>query len=325
MQRIVTGSVLAFVCITVYPYKLGIQNIPYSLRQKCSASSIALLTDEKAFDILGSSSETYLENKGMCCTRVFSVYDVALHPITPECLASIDILLVDIADFGMRTTPSIRALVNSLYCAASSGTHVIILDRPNPFGYRMEGSLTSFDSESGYLPVPLRHGMTAGELAWFCNMHCLARPAHLHVVQMSGYDREHDYWLQNNASSLFTLLNHVSPLSYKHDVLYVPVCGSQADWNVFSDSMRSCGITASVDRLSHGITCSLSVDNPSSVAIFKAIGYIIDFLRAQSIDVRVDSVLKACSGNQVNDALIQFFGKAKSSFMYAPVPLISVS
>ena len=102
---------------------------------------------------------------------VFSLYGEVRRP-TPAMLDSFDVLLVDLQDLGCRIYTFITSLRYVLEAAAQSGKRVLVLDRPNPAGRPVEGlSLRpGWESFVGAGPLPMRHGLTMGELArWFVN------------------------------------------------------------------------------------------------------------------------------------------------------------
>ncbi len=100
---------------------------------------------------------------------VFSLYGEVRRP-TPAMLAHCDVLLVDLQDLGCRIYTFITTLRYVLEAAAAQGVAVWVLDRPNPIGRPVEGlSLRpGWESFVGAGPLPMRHGLTLGELArWF--------------------------------------------------------------------------------------------------------------------------------------------------------------
>jgi len=100
---------------------------------------------------------------------VFSLYGRVRRP-TDAMLQSFDVLLVDLQDLGCRVYTFITTLAYVLEAAAKHRKEVWVLDRPNPAGRPVEGSLLrpGWESFVGAGPLPMRHGMTLGELArWF--------------------------------------------------------------------------------------------------------------------------------------------------------------
>ena len=106
----------------------------------------------------------------------------------------IDALVFDIQDVGTRVYTYIATMAYAMQAAAEGGIDFIVLDRPNPVnGTDMEGAILEypeFSSFIGLFPTPLRHGMTAGELALLFNDKYLDRKAKLTVVPMEGWTRE---------------------------------------------------------------------------------------------------------------------------------------
>ncbi len=121
---------------------------------------------------------------------VFSLYADSRRP-TKEMFDLIDVLLVDLQDVGTRVYTFIWTLAYCLEAAAQWGKRVIVLDRPNPVGGEIiEGGLVrpEWTSFVGLYPLPMRHGLTIGELARLLNDH-FAIGAELDVVSMQGWRR----------------------------------------------------------------------------------------------------------------------------------------
>ncbi len=121
---------------------------------------------------------------------VYSLYGDVLKP-TVRMLDGLDALVFDIQDSGTRFYTYITTMGYSMEAAAGKGIAFYVLDRPNPItaslvqGPVMDNDLRSF---TGYFPLPIRHGMTVGELAQLFNAENNIH-ADLHVIKMSGYDR----------------------------------------------------------------------------------------------------------------------------------------
>ncbi|MGC8781821.1 MAG: exo-beta-N-acetylmuramidase NamZ domain-containing protein, partial [Anaerolineae bacterium] len=98
---------------------------------------------------------------------IYSLYGATREP-TAAMLAGLDLLLFDVQDVGARFYTFISTLYYVLRAAGRHGVPVIVLDRPNPInGIAIEGPLLAGGLESfvGIAPIPIRHGMTIGELA----------------------------------------------------------------------------------------------------------------------------------------------------------------
>ena len=121
---------------------------------------------------------------------IYSLYGRTSAP-TDSMLAGLDAIAVDLQDVGARYYTYISTAVEVMKVAARHRLPVLILDRPNPIGGAVQGGVldTSFTSFVGRLPVPMRHGLTMGEMARFANDR-LGIGAVLHVVPASGWRRD---------------------------------------------------------------------------------------------------------------------------------------
>jgi uncharacterized protein YbbC (DUF1343 family)/CubicO group peptidase (beta-lactamase class C family) len=123
--------------------------------------------------------------------KVWSLYGKTLRP-TPEMLRGLDALVFDIQDIGTRFYTYESTMHYAMEEAAKAKLPFYVLDRPNPItGTHVEGPMLDADklSFTGSFPLPLRHGMTMGELALFMNAG--KHPgAGLHVIEMTGWHRE---------------------------------------------------------------------------------------------------------------------------------------
>ncbi len=118
---------------------------------------------------------------------VFSLYGEVRRP-TDAMMDSFDVLLVDLQDLGCRIYTFITTLRYVLEAAARHGKSVWVLDRPNPAGRPVEGTLLQpgWESFVGAGPMPMRHGMTMGELGhWFIAQLGLA--VDYQVIRMTGW------------------------------------------------------------------------------------------------------------------------------------------
>src|SRR5262249_46115751 len=125
---------------------------------------------------------------------IYSLYGKNRRP-TEDQLAGIDTLVYDIQDIGCRFYTYLTTLGYILETAAKHGLRLVVLDRPNPVGgLLVEGPLLDRKHESfvGYHPLPVRHGMTLGELALLFNKERKIG-ADLEVVRLEGWRREDLY------------------------------------------------------------------------------------------------------------------------------------
>jgi len=136
---------------------------------------------------------------------VFSLYGQQTMAPPEVLLRNLDVLVFDLQDIGTRTWTYVGAMIYSMRAAARTQRPIIVLDRPNPItGYIIEGPLldsalanpndpTPDRPGQAYAlwPMPLRHGMTMGELALYFN-DVLKIHANLHVIPARGWRR--DVW-----------------------------------------------------------------------------------------------------------------------------------
>jgi uncharacterized protein YbbC (DUF1343 family) len=119
---------------------------------------------------------------------IYSLYSDTREP-TAEMLRGLTVLVVDLQDIGARIYTYIYTMANCLRACARHGVPVIVCDRPNPInGVDVEGAALApgYESFVGQFPIPMRHGMTIGELARFFNQE-FAINADLEVVPMDGW------------------------------------------------------------------------------------------------------------------------------------------
>jgi len=120
----------------------------------------------------------------------FSLYGEARKP-SPEMLADVDLLVFDVQDVGTRVYTFVYTMALAMEAARDNGKRFIVLDRPNPInGLAIEGNILEpgFSSFVGMFPIPMRHGMTVGELALLFNKE-FDIGCDLEVVKMEGWNR----------------------------------------------------------------------------------------------------------------------------------------
>lgn len=122
---------------------------------------------------------------------IWSLYDKGRYRMTPEMLRGVDTLVFDIQDVGARFYTYGCTMLYALDQAAKAKIPFYVLDRPNPItGVHVEGPLLDHDLESfiGCYGLPIRHGLTMGELATMANSE-RKLGADLHVVKLKGWSR----------------------------------------------------------------------------------------------------------------------------------------
>jgi uncharacterized protein YbbC (DUF1343 family) len=122
---------------------------------------------------------------------VYSLYSETREP-TASMLKDLDVLVIDLQDVGVRIYTYIYTMANCLKAARKLGLKVIVCDRPNPVGgTQVEGPVlvNGWESFVGMYPIPMRHGMTIGEIARLFNDH-FGIGADLEIVPMKGWRRD---------------------------------------------------------------------------------------------------------------------------------------
>ncbi len=135
---------------------------------------------------------------------VVSLYGNKKKPL-PGDLAGIDILIYDIQDVGVRFYTYISTLHYLMEACAENDIPLLILDRPDPLGYYVDGPImeNEFRSFVGMHPIPVVYGMTPGELAQMINGEGWLKDGEkcrLEVIPCSGYDHNTRYQLPVNPS-----------------------------------------------------------------------------------------------------------------------------
>ena len=118
---------------------------------------------------------------------VFSLYGEVRRPMG-QSMGTFDVMLVDLQDLGTRIYTFITTLLYVLQAAAAHGKAVWVLDRPNPAGRPVEGLtlLPGWESFVGAGPMPMRHGLTLGEMGrWFIKQYGL--DVEYRVIEMEGW------------------------------------------------------------------------------------------------------------------------------------------
>jgi uncharacterized protein YbbC (DUF1343 family) len=144
---------------------------------------------------------------------IYSLYGSHFRP-SPEQLARVDVLIYDLQDIGTRFYTYITTLKYILEAAATQNKKVIICDRPNPLGgAKIEGPLLQprFKSFIGALPLPIRYGLTPGELALMMKGEgWIPKDVELEVIPMEGWTRA-DLWPETGLEWIPTSPNIPGP------------------------------------------------------------------------------------------------------------------
>ncbi len=158
------------------------------LRQSTNLNFVCLFSPQHGWDSVEQanmipSSDTVLQN-----IPVFSLYKNETRKMTPSQLEKFDVLLIDLQDVGCRVYTFVATVLYALKSCAEHNKEVWILDRPNPVGRTIEGSIlqSSFQSIVGVWNIPMSYGLTLGELSqMYVKMEKLNLT--LQVIKMKDY------------------------------------------------------------------------------------------------------------------------------------------
>jgi uncharacterized protein YbbC (DUF1343 family) len=144
--------------------------------------------------ILGETQDNMIEWQTFRDKRTalpaYSLYGETRKP-TSEMLDDVDVLVFDVQDVGTRVYTFIYTMALAMEASRECGKRFIVLDRPNPInGLQIEGNIleSEFSSFVGMFPIPMRHGMTIGELALMFNRE-FGIGCQLEIIKMEGWRR----------------------------------------------------------------------------------------------------------------------------------------
>lgn len=129
-----------------------------------------------------------------------SLYESGVNRPSDESMAEFDVMVFDLQDVGVRFYTYNATMARMMDACAHFGKKMIVLDRPNPLGYYVDGPILDMKYKSGvgWLPVPVVHGMTLGELALMINGEGWLKDGiqcDLTVVPCKNYTRDMEYVL----------------------------------------------------------------------------------------------------------------------------------
>lgn len=204
-------------------FKLGIENISKEFLQSLTIQGridcyrVGIVTNHTGIDQHGKRSIDILLSHGLRIKKIYVPEDDfcyfkngieanvdsatkiplamlahvdALKKNNEYLFADIDVLFMDMQEPGVTPNTYLATMCKVLQSAASQNKTVVVLDRPNVLGANMEGIISdSKKNVQEQVSIPLRSGMTIGELARYFNSNILVKSANLFVVPMSNYDR----------------------------------------------------------------------------------------------------------------------------------------
>lgn len=128
---------------------------------------------------------------------ILSLYNGNTKRPTDDVMRSFDILVVDMQDVGLRFYTYYISMLRMVDACADFGVKVVVLDRPNPNGHYIDGPILDMKYKSGvgWLPIPVVHGLTMGEIALMAIGEGWAKSADLEVVRCRNYTHSTHYIL----------------------------------------------------------------------------------------------------------------------------------
>lgn len=226
-------AAFSFLSLFSIEFKLGIENIPHHVYKILQKNRIGLITNQTGITQNKQTTLSVLLQQNCNVQYIFApehgvtgtvpagetvtnkqqnntgIPIISLYregqgiAIEKHYLNNIDILLFDIQDSGMRHYTYISTLYKIIKIAAKEDKQLFVFDRPNPLGRYIEGPSVekNFESFISIAPIPLRHGLTIGELARYYNEILLQKKATVFVVPMHHYNKDtHTFTLQSPLS-----------------------------------------------------------------------------------------------------------------------------
>ena len=327
-------------------FKLGLENISQEFLRSLTprkdfSYTVALVTNHTGKDQAGNRNVDILLQKELHIKKIFvpinglnaenhkSACQKSIDPVTHipifnlqgrhiniEDLKGIDVIFFDLQDIGIRYSGPFGILVNVMEVAGRLGKTVVVLDRPNLLGDAIEGAFGPTDIQQSFLSVsvPVRYGMTIGELAQYCNKYLLKTAAPLFVVPMDHYNR-HLYpynapigKLSPNINSIESchgysflgLLGEVAPFdigigtdkAFQCILLPYHIAFAKKQWSVLQEQLKDLGIDSKFYRYySHRKKefCSglrVCIRDIGNFSLFKALVTTLEFFQKEGVPLK---------------------------------------
>lgn len=251
-------------------------------------------------------------------------HSISGKSINSDILKQVHAIAYDIQDSGMRHYTYISTMLCALESCAAYNRPLYIFDRPNFLGFNMEGPLVEADLKSfiSIASIPLRHGMTVGELARYFNQHVIKTPAQLHVVPMRDYTRVmHAPFLAELSPNLLSeqslygysflgLLGEIrpfhvgvgTPLAFQVVMLPESRQLSANDWNELIALFAQFDIRAYKDRMVRNRTPYVGVrllfPEKAPFASFELFLKLVSFFRKRNVEISFSPVFDKAIGTK---------------------------
>ena len=348
-------------CNSTDAFKLGLENVSQEFLRALTPRHdmsyvVALVTNHTGKDQLGNRNVDILREKGLHIKKIFVPFDdgycgststrcidhVTHIPIInlqgrrikKEDIKDVDVIFFDLQDVGIRFSGSLGPLVNVMEVAGQLNKTLVVLDRPNLLGAAMEGAFGPVDIEQSLIAsaVPIRYGMTIGELAHYCNKNVLKKTANLYVVPMDNYNRLLFPYktvigsLSPNIRSIESchgysflgLLGEVSPFdigigtdnAFQCILLPERVCFTKKQWFKLKNELKDLGIDSTFYKYysqRKKETCSglrVCICDISNFSLFKALVTTLEFFKHEGVELKFSEHFSAIPGmNRVKDLI----------------------
>lgn len=217
-----------------------------------------------------------------------------------------DLILVDVPTVGLSCVLSCHFLFDLLDNAVVYNIPVLLFDKPNMLGEKIEGPVCSFMKNNRCFKLPFRHGMTLGELARYYNAEVLQGKAVIHIVPVNNYNRSepscaksiYDACFQDAvaAFAICGVMHQIAPLGYLADaghcncIMLPPESEfAEQEWYQLQSLLKALGVTSFLYRYSdkdcHGLYRGLKLTDihVDQIDCFRVLLTIIDFFKASGI------------------------------------------
>jgi len=343
-------------------FRLGVENLtPEFLRSLCPKKGlgykVGLVTNQTGKDQAGIRTVDILLKKGLNVSRLFcpehgmdgtalasedvddsrdqktGIEIVSLYrksttsSFSEDVLKGIDVLFFDMQDSGMRHYTYITTMFKMLEGAAQQNKIAVVLDRPNLLGSNMEGPLVvpELKSAFSYTSIPIRYGMTVGELAVYYNQAVMKKSAKLYVAKMKNYNRSRYAadgllaHLSPNITSMNScygysflgLLGEIRPFdlgigtsrAFQCILLSEDLKFSKKKWHELHQILKSCGVQNSFYRYystRRKQYCSglrLQVANINAVSSFSTFLKVVQFFKQAGLELTYSQYFDKAAGS----------------------------
>lgn len=343
LQSVLAVSLLTFFCQA--EFRLGVENFDQKILNQLRPLKIGLIAHQASCDQKGNRTldillkhrlkvvaigapEHGFEGTVAAAKPVGDMKDAATginilslyaggdksKRINPQFLSKVDVIIFDLHDSGMRHYTYISTLLKALEACAQANKPIVVLDSPNPLGGIMEGPVADADilklhSFIACAALPLRHGMTIGEIACFFNRFVLKKQACVQIVRMNEYDRyKGPFWFGKMLSpnirffaasqgySFLGLIGEVKPMRmglelgkpFQMVVLPDTIHLSRIKWQILSQKLETFGIrslwyegTDERERGYHGLLFRFG--SVAQKPVFNAFLAIVEFMKKNGV------------------------------------------